>query len=642
MKKLISLFSALLLVSLASCGGSENDEPDVTVTKPPVVGEITVTDQAATSFTVTADVNTNGNAITASGFCYVSYAINGQGTTTPPVITDYKFKATVVDGKMSADFKGLLENFVYLVRGYVSYGDNKVEYSPMKTVILGELAESATPAEVLAYVGPEYADDYRNFSGWDQRANWNLANVHDPTVMLADDGYYYMYQTDASFGNTYPANTHFHARRSRDLVNWEYLGATMTGSPKWITDKVNEYRAKLGLPDVDVTKNAQGFWAPVARNIGGGKYRMYYSVVNDGTLIEPGAWNERSFIGLMETTDPASNKWEDKGFVICAASDRGTSWKRNGDNDWKAYNRWNAIDPTFIITPEGEHWLIYGSWHSGFAAVQLDPATGKTLNPLPDPWGTASDIAPYGKLVNTRKMGERWQGSEGPEVVYRDGWYYMFMAYDGLDVPYNTRVVRSRNVDGPYVDMYGTNVSEKGGDAFPIVTHPYKFGTDHGWVGISHCAVWSDGNDNWFYASQARYPMNYDSWAPNAIMLGHVRAIRWTKDGWPLVMPERYGAVPQIPISEAEIAGVWDHIDLTYKYGEQRGSQPMEFGEDHKITSGPWKGSTWKFDATSQTISLSNGVELYLMRECNWEGNRRATIVYAALGDHKTYWGKKQ
>ena len=32
--------------------------------------------------------------------------------------------------------------------------------------------------------------------------------------------------------------------------------------------------------------------------------------------------------------------------------------------------------------------------------------------------------------------------SEGPEVIYRDGYYYLFLAYDALDVPYNTRVVR--------------------------------------------------------------------------------------------------------------------------------------------------------------------------------------------------------
>ena len=106
-------------------------------------------------------------------------------------------------------------------------------------------------------------------------------------------------------------------------------------------------------------------------------------------------------------------------------------------------------------------------------------------------------------MIFTRQAGNRWQGAEAPEIIYRDGYYYLFLAYDGLDVPYNTRVVRSEHVDGPYLGIDGTDVSRFGGDAFPIVTHPYKFGTDPGWVGISHCAIFDDGEGNWFYASQA-------------------------------------------------------------------------------------------------------------------------------------------
>lgn len=42
-----------------------------------------------------------------------------------------------------------------------------------------------------AYKAPDYSDYYRNIAGWDQRSQWNLANVHDPSVVKADDGYYY-------------------------------------------------------------------------------------------------------------------------------------------------------------------------------------------------------------------------------------------------------------------------------------------------------------------------------------------------------------------------------------------------------------------------------------------------------------------
>ena len=125
-------------------------------------------------------------------------------------------------------------------------------------------------------------------------------------------------------------------------------------------------------------------------------------------------------------------------------------------------------------------------------------------------------------------------------------------------------------------------------------------------------------------------------------MLGHVRNIRWTKDGWPLVMPERYGAVPQVAITEEELIGNWEHIDLSYSYGVQKESATMTLAADHTITEGTWKGGTWSYDAEQQILT-ANGIDLYLQREVDWEASPRTpTIVYAAYGsNHKTYWGKK-
>ena len=177
---------------------------------------------------------------------------------------------------------------------------------------------------------------------------------------------------------------------------------------------------------------------------------------------------------------------------------------------------------------------------------------------------------------------------------------------------------------------------------YPIVTHPYKFKNSHGWVGISHCCVFDDGEGNWYYASQGRLPADVDGNAySNAIMMGHVRSIRWTEDGWPVVMPERYGAVPQLPITEEELVGTWEHIDLGYNYGKQKTSDYMGFGDSHKITSGIWKDASWSYDADKQILT-ANGVKLYLQREVDWEANPRThTIVYVGLNNKKTYWGKK-
>lgn len=510
---------------------------------------------------------------------------------------------------------------------------------------------SKVKTDVVITDGQNLNDDYTNIADWSNRFKWNLANVHDPSVVLADDGYYYMYQTDASYGNAHvgegQARGHFYCRRSKDLVNWEFMGPTMHGVPTWMKAKLNEIRKAMGLGTSTTdfrNQNQFGYWAPCVRRISKDLYRMYYVVTLPGTINGAGTWSERCFIGLMETKNPADiDSWVDKGFVVTNYSDLELNYKVSATDYAHCYFKYNAIDPSLIINEKGEHWLIYGSWHSGFAAMQLDPSTGKPLHALGNPWGKENE-ASYGKFIYTRQLGNRWQASEAPEVVYHDGYYYLFIAYDELSVAYNTRVVRSKNIDGPYYDITGKDVTNHGGDAYPILTHPYKFGNHHGWVGISHCAVFNDGKGNWYYASQQRFPENYKGNAnSNALMLGGVRSIIWTSDGWPLVLPERYAGITQKAITETELLGDWQHINLAYHYKKQDASVAMTLGSDHKVKSG-WKaGKAWTFDASKNVLTIDNE-RFYLRRELDWEADpRKETIVYVGLSkDGKTtYWGKK-
>ena len=510
---------------------------------------------------------------------------------------------------------------------------------------------SKVKTDVVITDGQNLDDDYTNIADWGNRFKWNLANVHDPSVVLADDGYYYMYQTDASYGNAHvgegQARGHFYCRRSKDLVNWEFMGPTMHGVPTWMKAKLNEIRKAMGLGTSTTdfrNQNQFGYWAPCVRRISKDLYRMYYVVTLPGTINGAGTWSERCFIGLMETKNPADiDSWVDKGFVVTNYSDLELNYKVSATDYAHCYFKYNAIDPSLIINEKGEHWLIYGSWHSGFAAMQLDPSTGKPLHALGNPWGKENE-ASYGKFIYTRQLGNRWQASEAPEVVYHDGYYYIFIAYDELSVAYNTRVVRSKNIDGPYYDITGKDVTNHGGDAYPILTHPYKFGNHHGWVGISHCAVFNDGKGNWYYASQQRFPENYKGNAnSNALMLGGVRSVVWTSDGWPLVLPERYAGITQKAITETELLGDWQHINLAYHYKKQDASVAMTLGNDHKVKSG-WKaGKAWTFDASKNVLTIDNE-QFYLRRELDWEASpRKETIVYVGLSkDGKTtYWGKK-
>ena len=514
-----------------------------------------------------------------------------------------------------------------------------------------------TAGELANYKCPTYDDNYTSVAAWTQRSKWNLANMHDPTVVKASDGYYYMYQTDASYGNAHQKDIrnsnkhgHFFCRRSKNLVDWEFVGATMVGLPSWVKTKLNEFRKGMGVaerPDSYFANDLDfGFWAPCVRKVNDHLYRMYYAITCPGTINGDGTWSERAFIGLMETSDPASNKWEDKGYVITNASDKGLNYKVRSDDWANCYFKYNAIDPTYVITPEGKHWLIYGSWHSGFAAVELDANTGKTKATLPNPWGTADDIAAYGKTIFTRTLNNRWQGSEAPEIVYHDGYYYLFVAYDALDVPYNTRVLRSKNVDGPYETMNSkiTDAAKGANEEPTVLTHPYKFSAGSGWVGISHCAVFDDGAGNWYYVSQQRMPANVAGIAAsNAIMMGGVRSIQWDSNGWPVVMPERYGAVPQAKITASELEGTWEGIELSYEYGKQKTSKTFKLSSNGVMEGGSaWSNvKAWSFDASSNTLTIGT-TKLKVQREVDWEASpRKVTIVYSGVSGNRSYWGKK-
>jgi len=515
---------------------------------------------------------------------------------------------------------------------------------------------------VTNFTIPTYADDYSSISSWANRNKWNLANVHDPSVAYYN-GYYYMYGTDASYGNEAVGHGHFQGKRSKDLVNWEWVGGPFYDPPTWVADSLNAIRSRMGLTAIAKDKIEYGYWAPVVRrvNVGGQEIlRMYYCVVifnyiktgNSSSAAFDGSWSERSFIGMCESTDPAGAVWTDKGFVTCSSSDRGKNYSRSSTDDWSAYFYFNAIDPTYIVTPEGKHYLIHGSWHSGFALLQLNATTGKPVKTLGEPYASSvSELTTrYGARIGTRVGSgnwSRWQGSEAPEVIYKDGYYYLFMAYDGLGVPYNTRVVRSANIEGPYLDITGRNFTNGAGDCYPIVTHPYKFNLSNGWVGIAHCCIFQKENTNeWFYMSQGRLPETVN----NAIMMGHVRRIVWCPAStsepdnlWPIALPERYAAVPNYgTITKDSLVGTWEHINLKYTYGVQNSASSLTLKADGTMT-GALTGS-WSYDETKKQLTLGN-VVVCVEREVDWEATPRCvTLVYAGTEKNlnATYWGKKK
>ncbi|MDR3056682.1 MAG: arabinan endo-1,5-alpha-L-arabinosidase [Prevotella sp.] len=464
------------------------------------------------------------------------------------------------------------------------------------------------------YTENPWIDDYTVMSAMKDYKQWGTYNVHDPSCLLIGDTYY-MYSTDAIYKEDSVAikndNLPFgyiQVRKSKDLVNWEFTGWAFKEIPaearKWVQDN-NE------------SKGATNIWAPYITEYKG-RYRLYYSVSAFAKQI--------SYIGLAEASSP-DGPWELKGCVVKT---------KTGDT-------MNAIDPSIVTNPDnGEQWMHYGSYFGGLHCVQLNPETGLALKQ-----------GDQGHLIARRYDGKK-NNIEAPEIIYNTELknYYLFVSYDPLMTTYNVRVGRSDKPEGPFLDYFGKDMQDET-DNYPILTYPYQFENHPGWSGTAHCCVFKNQKGQFFMAHQARLQPD------NHMMDLHVREMFWTKDGWPVVSPERYANTAQQEINQNDLAGSWEIIEIKgdvpdrgleagqILWGENK-LRENEVNKSSLITlnndlslSGDLQGS-WAFENNILTIDAAGSTQdLHLFMGQDWE-NQTQTILFTGLTS-KGYslWGKK-
>lgn len=289
-----------------------------------------------------------------------------------------------------------------------------------------------------------------------------VKNVHDPCFIF-HDGYYYVYST----GHGIPI------RRSRDREQWEMVGRVFAEDiPAW---------AKMEIPGSVFP------WAPDIAYFNG-RYHLYYSVSTFG--------KNRSLIGLVtnKTLDPKHPEyaWKDEGKVV-------ESFPQND---------YNAIDPNVLPLDRNRLILTFGSFWSGIKMVECEQKSGKP-KPAADVRAIAQRPAP--------------DALEAPFLIRNGDYYYLFVSFDfccrGTRSTYNTRVGRSKTVEGPYVDREGVALMAGGGS--PLLT------TEGRYIGPGHCAVLKKGREH-FIAHHF-----YDA-EDNGIPTLRVRPLSWDKDGWPV------------------------------------------------------------------------------------------------------------
>lgn len=446
----------------------------------------------------------------------------------------------------------------------------------------------------------QFSDTYGDVATAAQTADWRHYNVHDPAYVV-DDEFTWCYNTDVAFGHAIRPGIQI--RRSINLVEWEFVGWALPGIP---AQAANFIRTNGGEPVGNV-------WAPYVIKVGN-EYRLYYSQASTVPRL--------SAIGLATSDNPAG-PFREQGLVVTSLNDGSVAT--------------NAIDPTIIVTDNGEHWMYYGSSWDGIYKMELNPETGLAMS--------TND-----RGVRVVHRGFDTGGINGnieaPEIIYNPEFdkYYLFIAYDWLETKYNVRVGRSDSPTGPFYDYLGEDMNELRDD-LPMILAPYRFAGHSGWQGVSHPGVFAK-DDKFYIGHQGRPGISPFS------MVMHVRQLLWTEDGWPLASSQRYATEEETPVEEADISGDWeliifDDYNLVPGFAEEQTSpdfidaDEVSLGTDGTV-SGDLSG-TWTYN--QPWLSLEVNGSTYTMRSergRDWENEVAQTVLLTGI-DAAGFcaWGKK-
>jgi len=219
----------------------------------------------------------------------------------------------------------------------------------------------------------------------------------DPSVIRVGDDFY----ATTTSGNWAP---HFPLLHSRDLVNWEIIGAVLSETPKW----------------------AKGdFWAPEIIADKGRFFVYYVARRREGKGRFEGKETTGTLCVAVATAPKPSGPYTDAGPLVC--------------------QRMGSIDPFFVRDESGKPFLIWKEDGNAF-----DQPTWLYAQPLDE-----SGTKVLGKPKRLFRNSEPWEGGvvEGAYVLRRDGWFYFFYSGNaccGRGCKYALGVARSKTLLGEW------------------------------------------------------------------------------------------------------------------------------------------------------------------------------------------------
>lgn len=478
--------------------------------------------------------------------------------------------------------------------------------------------------------------------------SYHRVSVHDPSVVY-DKGTYYIF------------GSHMAWAKSTDLRNWEMFQTNVNADyAKLFGKEWEEYCRTASNPNLN-----GNLWAPdVIYNPNMNKYCFYMSVNGDD-------WN--SVIVLL-TADTIEGPYEYVGPVVYSGFNTTSHDGKLTDvyqvlgegADLTRYQnikntKLNAIDPCVLFDGDGSLWMVFGSWFGGLYMLRLDENTGlrdytTTYETIPN-----EQDAYYGYKVH----GGFGVSGEGPYIIEKNGYYYLFVSYGGLvaDGGYQIRVFRSENITGPYVDEAGNSAvyTKECNDLFEKVG--VRIMGSYDWTGNREIRV-AQGHNSVYVTDDGEIFMVYHSrfaGGKNGISEAHevrVQQLFVNEDGWLVAAPYEYAGetISRTGYTVDEMCGDYEFIvHMPTTYYQQVGSNTLGVAQPSKITlnadgtvTGELAGSwTYAEGTPDMTITVDGvtykGVFVKMPSEQLYfnPDERKVVMTFTVLGDNVTAWGSQ-
>jgi arabinan endo-1,5-alpha-L-arabinosidase len=294
-------------------------------------------------------------------------------------------------------------------------------------------------------------------------------NFPDPTIIKAHDGFYYVYATNTELKGKL---IHIQVARSKDLRDWEMMGDALPEKPAW-SDK--------------------DFWAPhVLYDSLAHTYFLYYSGESlDGSIGK--------CLGVATSKSP-EGPFSDKGNpLLCGEG-------------------FEEIDPMAFDDPlTGEKFLYWGSGHE---PIKVQELADNRLN-----FKSGSKPLEILDIIENEHPDNYQKLVEGPWVVYKKGYYYLFYSGDnccGEGAHYAVMVARSKKATGPFETL----AEAKGVNNSVILEGNGK------WVATGHNSLIVDSSGQEWIAYHAIDSTDKEK---GRVML--MDKINWA-NGWPQILTQ--------------------------------------------------------------------------------------------------------